>query len=102
MGAVRPYDDRAADAGIAVRRGRLLAGFRGPLLGGGRAAVLSVAIDGVFGNAPPDARLHQLPLGGAGIRDLAVYRDGVLVLAGPAGHDPGRHTITGGMAAATT
>jgi hypothetical protein len=81
--------------GIAVRRGRLLAGFRGPLLGGGRAAVLSVAIDGVFGNAPPDARLHQLPLGGAGIRDLVLYRDGVLVLAGPVGRDPGLYAIYG-------
>lgn len=79
--------------GIAVRRGRILAGFRGPLLGGGRAAVLSVAVGSVFGNAPPDAKLHQLPLGGAGIRDLATYRDGVLVLAGPVASDPGPYAI---------
>jgi hypothetical protein len=47
--------------GIAVRHGRILAGFRGPSLNGGRAAVLSVAVDGIFGNAAPDAHLYRLP-----------------------------------------
>lgn len=89
----RLENDGLTIEGIAVRRGRILAGFRGPLLGGGRAAVLSIAVDSVFGNAPSDARLHQLPLGGAGIRDLAVYRDGVLVLAGPVASDPGPYAI---------
>jgi hypothetical protein len=36
-----------------VRSGRILVG--GPPLKGGRAAVLSVAVDGVFGKAAPDA-----------------------------------------------
>jgi len=80
--------------GIAVRRRRILAGFRGPSLDGGRAAVLSVAVNSAFGNAPPDARLHRLPLGnGTGIRDLAVYRDGILVLAGPTASDPGPYAV---------
>jgi len=61
--ALAPFVDRRLEdngltiEGIAVRRGRILAGFRGPTLSNGRAAVLSVAIDGVFGNASPAARL---------------------------------------------
>jgi hypothetical protein len=70
--------------GIAVRRGRIFVGFRGPPLKGNRAAVLSVAVDGVFGKATPDARLYRLHLGkGTSVRDLAAFGDGVLVLAGP-------------------
>jgi hypothetical protein len=80
--------------GIAVRRGRILAGFRGPSLSNGRGAVLSVAIDGVFGNAAPDARLFQLALGERrGVRDLAIFGDGVLVLAGPTASEPGPYAI---------
>jgi hypothetical protein len=98
--ALAPFVDRRLEdngltiEGIAVRGGRILAGFRGPTLGNGRAAVLSVAIDGVFGNASPDARLHRLPLGeGRGVRDLAPFGDGVLVLAGPTASDPGPYAI---------
>jgi hypothetical protein len=70
--------------GVAVRRGRIFVGFRGPSLRGGRAAVLSVAVDSVFGTAAPDAHLSQLSLGeGSGVRDLAPYGEGFLVLAGP-------------------
>jgi hypothetical protein len=80
--------------GIAVRRGRILVGFRGPPLKGGRAAVLSVAVDGVFGKAAPDGRLYRLPLGkGTSVRDLAGFGDGVLVLAGPIASGPGRFGI---------
>ena len=80
--------------GIAVRRGRILAGFRGPSLNDGRAGVLSVAVDSVFGNAAPDARLYRLPLGqGIGIRDLALFGDGVLVLAGPTASGPGSYGV---------
>lgn len=95
-----PFVDRRLEdngltiEGIAVRRGRILAGFRGPTLSNGRAAVLSVAIDGVFGNTSPAARLHRLPLGeGRGVRDLTPFGDGVLVLAGPTASDPGPYAI---------
>jgi len=75
--------------GIAIRRGRILAGFRGPQLKGGRAAVLSVAVNGVFGTAAPASRFYRLPLGkGASVRDLAAFGDGILVLAGPIASDP--------------
>lgn len=80
--------------GIAVRHGRILAGFRGPSLSNGGAAVLSVPVDAVFGGASPDARLRLLPLGeGRGVRDLAAYGGGVLVLAGPTASDPGPYAI---------
>jgi hypothetical protein len=80
--------------GIAIRRGRILVGCREPALSNGRAAVLSVAIEALFGNAPADARLYRLPLGeGRGVRDLAVFGDSVLVLAGPAMSDPGPAAI---------
>ena len=98
--ALAPYRDRRLDnngltiEGIAIRQGRILVGYREPTLSNGRAAVLSVAIAGLFGNAPPDARLFRLPLGeGRGVRDLAVFGDGVLVLAGPATSDPGPAAI---------
>jgi Protein of unknown function (DUF3616) len=98
--ALAPFVDRRLEnngltiEGIAVRRGRILAGFRGPALSDGRAAVLSVATDSVFGSAPPGVRLHRLPLGeGRGIRDLAAFGDGVLVLAGPTASDPGPSAI---------
>ena len=80
--------------GIAVRRGRILVGFRGPALKGGRTAVLSVAVDGVFGKAAPDPHLYRLPLGeGIGVRDLAAFGDGVFVLSGPIAGGPGPYGI---------
>jgi Protein of unknown function (DUF3616) len=80
--------------GIAVRQGRILVGYREPALSNGRAAVLSVAIESLFGDAPADARLYRLPLGeGRGVRDLAMFGDTVLVLAGPATAEPGLAAI---------
>src|SRR5206468_15419 len=94
--ALAPHLDRRLDdngltiEGIAIRQGRMLVGYREPALSNGRAAILSVAIEGLFGNAPADARLYRLPLGdGRGVRDLAVFGDSFLVLAGPAMADPG-------------
>jgi hypothetical protein len=80
--------------GIAVRRGQILAGFRGPSLTKGRAAVLSVAVDAIFGHATASPHFYRLPLGkGQGVRDLAVFGDGVLVLAGPTASGPGPYAI---------
>jgi hypothetical protein len=71
--------------GVAVKDGRLFAGFRAPSLDNGRAAVLSVRLDALFGMDPADAKLYRLPLGdGQGVRDLTPYADGFIVLAGPA------------------
>lgn len=71
--------------GVAVKDGRLFAGFRAPSLDNGRAAVLSVRLGALFGMDPVDAKLYRLPLGdGQGVRDLTSYADGFIVLSGPA------------------
>jgi Protein of unknown function (DUF3616) len=95
-----PYLDRRLEdngltiEGVAVRQERILVGFRGPSLSDGRAAILSLAVDSVFGNAAPGARLYRLALGeGQGVRDLALFGDGVLVLAGPSASGPGPYAI---------
>lgn len=82
--AEKPLNANGANIeGIAVAGGRLYAGFRGPSIDG-RAFILDAAVDGIFGIAPLDTKVHALALGaGRGIRDLARVDDGVLVLAGP-------------------
>jgi hypothetical protein len=89
-----PFLDRRLETngltieGIAVKDGRLFAGFRAPSLDNGRAAILSVRLGALFGEGAPDAKLYQLPLGdGRGVRDLTAYGDGFIVLAGPATGD---------------
>ncbi|WP_128562377.1 DUF3616 domain-containing protein [Methylobacterium crusticola] len=80
--------------GIAVLADRLFVGFRGPALAGGRAAVLSVALNGLFGDEPADARLFTLPLGaGRGVRDLAAYEGRILVLTGPTADEGGAYAV---------
>jgi len=69
--------------GLAVRNGRLFFGFRGPAEGG-KAHILAVDADGLFGTK--DARPMQISIdvgNGRAIRDLLAVSDGVLVLAGP-------------------
>ncbi|QBR71854.1 hypothetical protein CU048_11895 [Beijerinckiaceae bacterium] len=71
--------------GIAVQGDRLFAGLRAPSLQGGLAAVVSVKLGALFNGAAPDPKLFRLPLGqNRGVRDLARYGEGFLVLAGPA------------------
>jgi hypothetical protein len=81
--------------GIAIKDDRtLLAGFRGPVLDGNRAVVLSVGIDVLFGGSGTEHRLFRLPLGdGRGVRDLARFEDAILVLAGPVADGPGAYAI---------
>lgn len=80
--------------GIAIREGRLLAGFRGPTLDDGCAAILSVSLAALFGNGDLDAKLYPLRLGdGQGVRDLAVYQNGILILSGPSADGPGSYAV---------
>jgi hypothetical protein len=80
--------------GIAVKGGRLFAGFRSPSLANGRAAILSVALSGLFGTEPADPKLYLVPLGnGQGVRDLASYTTGFLVLAGPSAAAGGIYAV---------
>lgn len=79
--------------GIAVRGGRLYAGLRAPV-SEGTAWMLSVPLDVLFGDKPLTSDLVGLKLGPdtkggpRGIRDLAPFRDGFLVIAGPAVDPP--------------
>jgi hypothetical protein len=87
-------DNGVTIEGIAVIGNRLFAGFRGPALENGRAPVLAVALNALFGDKAPRARLFLLPVGeGQGIRDLAPFRGGMLVLAGPAGDKAERYDV---------
>ena len=96
---LKPFMDKRLDQngltieGIAVRDKRLFAGMRGPLLAGDQAAIVSVAIDSLFEGGEPDARLQFLDLRGRGIRDLAAFENGFLVLAGPAAEADGKYAI---------
>lgn len=72
-----------------MRDGTMHVGFRAPSPGG-RAFVVSVPEQAVFGQAAPAATVSRLALGAdrrgrkRGVRDLAPVADGFLVLAGPA------------------
>jgi hypothetical protein len=97
---LNPFLDRRLEMngltieGVAVKSGRLFAGFRAPSLDNGRSAVLSVRLDALFGMEPADAKLYRLPLGdGQGVRDLTAYANGFLVLAGPAADGGGAYAI---------
>jgi hypothetical protein len=83
-----PFVDRRLDEngvtieGLAVRAGRVFVGFRGPYLGS--AEILSADLGSLFGNTPANVGLNEPDLGqGRGVRDLAPFRHGLLILAGP-------------------
>ena len=86
--AEKPLGQNGANIeGMAVRDDRIYLGFRGPSVDG-RAFILAVNTNGVFGNEAMKEKVHPIRLGPAtGIRDLAVLRKtpGMLVLAGPVG-----------------
>lgn len=97
-GAFCPGDARPCPAlrdgganieGLAVRGSTMHLGFRAPSPGG-RAFVVSVPEEAVFGQAAPAATVSRLALGAdrrgreRGVRDLAAVAGGFLVLAGPA------------------
>jgi hypothetical protein len=74
---------------LAVRRGRLWFGLRGPT-GPDTAFIVSVDADAFFGGADAKAHAHTVKLGpGRGLRDMVAVRDGILLLAGP--DDDPRH-----------
>jgi hypothetical protein len=97
---LQPFVDRRLEnngltiEGVAVLGGRLYAGFRGPSLDEGMSPLLSVHMDSIFGDAPAEPMLNKLPLGaGRGVRDLSVFEEGLLVLAGPTADDEGAYTV---------
>ena len=80
--------------GIAVVGARLIAGFREPSLENGRSPVLSVSVGSLYGPDAAEPKVFLLPLGeGRGVRDLAPFENGLLVLAGPAGDEAGSYSV---------
>jgi uncharacterized protein DUF3616 len=82
--------------GIAIKDdATLYAGFRGPVLdNNSRAVVLSASLDVLFEGGGTQHKLFRLPLGqGRGVRDLASFEDGILILAGPGASGPGTYAI---------
>jgi hypothetical protein len=70
--------------GIAVKRGRMYLGFRGPSVAG-RGFILSADANAVFSDSKKlNAKLDTVALGETtGIRDLAPVENGILILSGP-------------------
>jgi len=81
----QPLDEGGINIeGLAVRGARMYLGLRGPSRDG-HAYIVSVNKAAPFtAGAELDAKLHALKLGRhAGIRDLAVVKNGLLILSGP-------------------
>jgi len=69
--------------GLAVQGGRLVFGFRGPVIAGA-AVTLAVDAQALFVGGDAKPQVTQLALGAhRGIRDMVAVSDGILLLAGP-------------------
>src|SRR6266436_2889722 len=75
--------------GLAIWKGQLYVGFRGPVLRDNFACVLRC------GFGPPITKPTTLfaELGGRGVRDLAHVKHGLIILAGPVGDGPGSYQL---------
>ncbi|XAZ19548.1 DUF3616 domain-containing protein (plasmid) [Sinorhizobium sp. B11] len=79
--------------GIAVLGDKFFVGFRGPLLDG-EAVIGEASVKEIFDGAPGDFELHPVDLGkGQAVRDLAAYKNDVLILAGPQDRDGGKAAV---------
>ena len=90
-----PFHDQPLDAngltieGVAARGPTLYAGLRGPVLADGSAVIVSAPIHAIFDGGDSQLTLEPVMLGTdtlghvRGIRDLAAFDDGVLIIAGP-------------------
>jgi hypothetical protein len=80
--------------GVAVRDGRLYVGMRGPVLADESAVILELPLAMVFDGEAGNATLHRVSLGKdtlgkpRGLRDLVVFGDAFLLLAGPVREAP--------------
>jgi Protein of unknown function (DUF3616) len=75
--------------GVAVRDEQIYIGMRGPVLEDDNAAILSVPLAALFDGQQGEAKLHRVGLDKRrGVRDLAAFGTGFLVLAGPVNDPP--------------
>lgn len=98
--ALQPYLDQRLEKngltieGVAIKDGLLFAGMRGPVLENDNAVIVSTRVDTLFGGTGTEHRLHRLSLGeGRGVRDMAIFEDRILILAGPAAEKPGTYAL---------
>lgn len=69
--------------GLALNSGKLYFGLRGPVLSTG-AVIVEAPVSSAFEDTPGTLERHLVDLGaGQGIRDLATFEDGLLILSGP-------------------
>lgn len=95
-----PYRDKELEKGgvtiegVAVVGDRLYAGFRGPVVEK-QAIILSAPLGYLFGDQPAQAeRPVSVKLGKSrGVRDLAAFDGGVLILAGPVSSESGTYSV---------
>ncbi|MDB5894162.1 MAG: hypothetical protein JWQ88_1693, partial [Rhodoferax sp.] len=70
--------------GLAVWRGRLFFGLRGPTGPEGAAYIVSLEADAFFAGSDARPEVRRVVVGaGRGIRDMVAVQDGLLLLAGP-------------------
>lgn len=78
-----PEDGGNNIEGLALNSGKLFLGFRGPVLSKG-AVIVEAPVSTAFDDAPKALERRFVDLGaGQGIRDLAEFEDGLLILSGP-------------------
>jgi hypothetical protein len=93
--ADRPLEENGITIeGMDIRDERIYFGLRSPVFDR-KAAILSLPVETLFEKAPGTATLHWVDLNGRGVRDLAVFDGGFLILAGPS-QDPPSGKVKGG------
>ena len=75
--------------GLAVRNGKLYAGFRGPVLRGNFVPILEFD----FRDPLAQHRVLYVKLAGRGVRDMVAVSNGFLILAGPLGDGKSSYQI---------
>jgi hypothetical protein len=105
---IAPFFDRPLEKngltleGVAVRGDNLYAAMRGPVLDDGSAVIARVPLATLFEGAADGATIFRLALdrdtqgNPRGIRDLTVFGDGFLLIAGPEQDPPKKHAVAPG------
>lgn len=76
--------------GLACKNGTLFFGVRGPSIDG-KAFVIEMSADSLFGGGTPNGKVYELPVGkGLGIREMTSLKSGFLVLTGNSGSEPNK------------
>lgn len=89
FGAIASKENGVDAEGLAVWKGKVYVGFRGPVLRGNLTPILRFK----FGVPISQPQVLFVNLSGRGVRDLAQVADGLLILAGPVGDGPGSYQI---------